>query len=174
MAPAVSLPLLRAERTTDAIWDSRYGGHVHPGGIGRRDVGSPLFSLPVSGRPESYEPSLARVWRIPVVRDLWDRRVSLLVWAVGLSALGAVFVVLTKSVVQPLLTIPALTRYFSSFLTGDVYSSFFGYIWFGFAQLLMAGFAITQVARWSAEDMDGRLELILSTPVSRGRIVIER
>jgi ABC-2 type transport system permease protein len=139
-----------------------------------RDVGSPLFSLPISGRPASYEPSMSRVWRIPVVRDLWDRRVSLLVWAIGLSALGAVFVVLTKSVVQPLLTIPALTRYFSSFLTGDVYSSFFGYIWFGFAQLLMAGFAITQVARWSAEDTDGRLELILSTPVSRIRIVIER
>src|SRR5260370_14228291 len=38
----------------------------------------------------------------------------------------------------------------------------------------MAGFAMTQVAGWSSEDMDGRLELILSTPVSRVRIVIER
>jgi len=38
----------------------------------------------------------------------------------------------------------------------------------------MAGFAITQVARWSAEDSDGRLDLILSNPVSRARIVVER
>src|SRR5260370_7250214 len=81
-----------------------------------RDVGSPLFSLPVSGRPESYEPSLSRVWRIPVVRDLWDRRVRLLVWAVGLSALGAVFVVLPKSLVHPLLPIPPLPRHSSPFV----------------------------------------------------------
>jgi ABC-2 type transport system permease protein len=38
----------------------------------------------------------------------------------------------------------------------------------------MAGFAITQVARWTAEDSDGRLELVLSNPVSRARVVIER
>jgi ABC-2 type transport system permease protein len=143
-------------------------------GFRYRDVGSPLINLPASAAPASYEMSTAIVWRIPVIRDLWDRRVSLLIWAAGLSALGAVFVVLTKSVVQPLLSLPALTRYFSSFLTGDVYASFLGYIWFGFAQLLMAGFAITQVARWSAEDSDGRLELILSNPVSRVRIVVER
>src|SRR4029077_18990771 len=100
-----------------------------------RDVGSPLINLPASATPASYEMSTAIVWRIPVIRDLWDRRVSLLIWAAGLSALGAVFVVLTQSGVQPLLSVPALTRYFSSFLTGDVYASFLGYIWFGFAQL---------------------------------------
>jgi ABC-2 type transport system permease protein len=38
----------------------------------------------------------------------------------------------------------------------------------------MAGFAITQVARWTAEDSDGRLELILSNPISRARVVVER
>lgn len=139
-----------------------------------RDIGSPLITLPAISTPASYEPSMSLVWRIPVLRDLYDRRVSLLIWAAGVSVLGAIFVVLTKSIVQPLLAIPALTRYFSAFLTGDVYSSFLGYIWFGFAQLLMAGFAITQVARWSAEDSDGRLELILSNPVSRIRIVVER
>src|SRR4029077_5098095 len=41
-------------------------------------------------------------------------------------------------------------------------------------QLLLAGFAITQVARWSAEDSDGRLEMILSNPVSRTRVLLER
>jgi ABC-2 type transport system permease protein len=38
----------------------------------------------------------------------------------------------------------------------------------------MAGYAITEVARWSAEDTDGRLDLILSNPVSRAQVVIER
>ncbi|HAC44551.1 MAG TPA: hypothetical protein DCF65_00640 [Chloroflexi bacterium] len=139
-----------------------------------RDVGSPLISLPTPSRRPSYQMSRSPVWRIPVLRDLYERRVSLLVWTVGLSALGALFVVLTKSIVKPLLAIPELAPYFALFVNGNIYASFFGYIWFGFAQLLMAGFAITQVARWSAEDSDGRLELILSNPVSRARVVIER
>jgi ABC-2 type transport system permease protein len=139
-----------------------------------RDIGSSLVSLPTPSRPASYEVSRAVAWRIPVVRDLYDRRVSLLVWTVGVSLLAAIFVVLTKSVVQPLLSIPGLARYFGAFLNGDVFSSFLGYIWFGFAQLLMAGFAITQVSRWSAEDSDGRLELVLSNPISRVRVVVER
>ena len=139
-----------------------------------RDVGSPLFSIPMPSRPASYDVSRTAVWRVPVLRDLYDRRVGLLAWTAGLSALGAIFVVLTKNIVDPLLAIPALARYFAVFLNGDLFSSFLGYIWFGFAQLLMAGFAITQVARWSAEDSDGRLELILSNPVSRVRVVIER
>lgn len=139
-----------------------------------RDVGSPVFNLPVRNRPASYAVSRTAVWRVPVLRDIYDRRVGLLAWTAGVSALGAVSVALTKNVVQPLLAIPELARYFAAFLNGDLFSSFLGYIWFGFAQLLMAGFAITQVARWSAEDSDGRLELILSNPVSRVRVVVER
>ena len=139
-----------------------------------RDVGSPLIRLPASTTPPSYDMSRTAVWHIPVVRDLYDRRIGLLTWTTGLSALGVIFVVLTKSIVQPLLAIPMLVPYFSTFINGGVYPSFLGFIWFGFAQLLMAGFAITQVARWTAEDSDGRLELILSNPVSRIRIVVER
>jgi ABC-2 type transport system permease protein len=139
-----------------------------------RDIGSPLFRLPAPVRPASFEMSRSPVWRVPVVRDLYERRMSLLIWAAGLAALSALFVVLTKTVVQPLLSIPALAAYFAFFLKGDVYTSFLGYIWFGFAQLLMAGFAITHVARWTAEDADGRLDLILSNPVSRTRVVVER
>jgi ABC-2 type transport system permease protein len=139
-----------------------------------RDVGSPLITLPAPTRRAGHEMSRSPVWRIPVVRDLYERRVSLLVWAAGLSALGAIFVVLTKSIVKPLLAIPELAPYFAIFVNGNIYASFLGYIWFGFAQLLMAGFAITQVARWSAEDSDGRLELVLSTPISRARVIVER
>jgi ABC-2 type transport system permease protein len=139
-----------------------------------RDVGSPLITLPTPTRRASYDMSRSPVWRIPVVRDLYERRVSLLVWTAGLSALGAIFVVLTKSIVQPLLAIPELAPYFAIFVNGNIYASFLGFIWFGFAQLLMAGFAITQVARWTAEDSDGRLELVVSNPISRARVVVER
>ncbi len=141
----------------------------------RRDLGSALFVLRASDRPPTYEPSRALVWRIPVLRGLYDRRVGLAVWTVAVSAVAALFVVLTKTIVKPLLAIPALAGYFAAFLHGAaIYPSFLAFIWFGFAQLLLAGFAITQVAQWAAEDTDGRLDLILSNPVARTQVVVER
>jgi ABC-2 type transport system permease protein len=140
----------------------------------RRDLGSALIALRGPARPPTYEPSRALVWRIPVIRDIYDRRVGLAIWACGVSVVAALFVVLTKTIVQPLLAIPGLAHYFASFVHGAVYPSFLSFIWFGFAQLLMSGFAIAQVARWSADDDDGRLELILSNPVSRTQVLLER
>ena len=140
----------------------------------QRDLGSALIALRGSIRPPTHEPSQAAVWRVPVIRGLYDRRVGLLLWTAGVSVVAALFVILTKTMVQPLLAIPGLAQYFAAFLHGAVYPSFLGFIWFGFVQLLMAGFAITQVARWSAEDTDGRLELILSNPLSRTQDVLER
>ncbi|TMC71004.1 MAG: hypothetical protein E6J18_08525 [Chloroflexi bacterium] len=139
-----------------------------------RDLGAALFALRTAAGPPTYEGSSALIWRIPVIRGLYDRRVGLTLWAVGVSAIGILFVILTKAIVQPLLAIPGLAQYFAVFVHGAIYPSFLSYIWFGFAQLLLAGFAITQVARWSAEDTDGRLELILGNPVSRTQVLIER
>jgi ABC-2 type transport system permease protein len=140
----------------------------------RRDLGSGLVALRAPARPPTYVPSAALVWRIPVIRGLYDRRIGLALWAVGVSAIGALFVVLTKTIVQPLMSIPGLAPYFAAFIHGALYPSFLSFIWFGFAQLLMAGFAISEVARWAAEDTDGRLELIFSNPVSRTRVLLER
>ena len=139
-----------------------------------RDLGSAFLRWPARHRPVSYEPSLSLVWRIAVVRGLYERRVGLAMWAAGLAAVGGLFVSLTKTVIQPLLSIPALTHFFGGFVGGQLYTSFLGYFWLSFAQLLVAGFAIAQVASWSAEDSDGRLELMLSTPISRAAIVVER
>jgi putative exporter of polyketide antibiotics len=139
-----------------------------------RDLGSSFLRWPARAGPVSYEPSRSPVWRIAVVRGVFERRYGLAMWAAGLAALAAVFVSLTKTVIQPLLSIPALTHFFGGFVGGQLYTSFLGYFWLSFAQLLFAGFAIAQVARWSAEDSDGRLELTLSTPTSRAAIVVER
>jgi ABC-2 type transport system permease protein len=139
-----------------------------------RDLGSPLIRLPVRSHPTTHELSRLPLWRIPVARGLYERRVGIAVWAAGMATLGAIFVAITKSIIQPMLSIPALAQYFGSFLHGPVSTTFLGYIWFGTAQLLFAAFAITQVARWSAEDSDGRLELILANPQSRAVVVAER
>jgi ABC-2 type transport system permease protein len=139
-----------------------------------RDLGSSYLRWPGRARPVSYEPSRSPVLRIAVVRSLYERRLGLAIWAAGLAAVGAVFVSLTKTLIQPLLSIPALSHFFGGFVGGQLYTSFLGYFWLSIAQLLFAGFAIVQVARWSAEDSDGRLELMLSNPQSRAAIVVER
>src|SRR5207245_9929554 len=64
--------------------------------------------------------------------------------------------------------------YLSIFVHQQLYPAVLGYTWFNVAQLMFAAFAITYVARWSAEDSDGRLEIFLSQPLSRAGIVLER
>jgi ABC-2 type transport system permease protein len=150
------------------------GGAAAAIAFGSRDLGSPLIRLPIRSHATTYAISRRRIWRIPVARGLYERSVGIAVWAVGMATLGVVSVALTRSILQPLLSIPALGTYFGSVLHGQVSTTFLGYFWFGFAQLLFAAYAITQVARWSAEDVDGRLELILANPHSRTAVVIER
>ena len=139
-----------------------------------RDVGSPLVRLPVVPHPAVREPDRNPVWRVPVLRGLYDRRIGLVVWAAGVALLGVLMVILTKGIVEPLLGLTQLRPYLNLLITGGVYPSFLSFIWFGFAQLLIAGYAIAQVARWSAEDTDGRLEAVLSNPMSRRGIIVER
>ena len=139
-----------------------------------RDLGSPLLRLPFRSEPTTYEASRSLVWRIPVLRGLYERRSGLLVWAAGIAFLGAVFVSLTKTVIQPLMSIPALTQFFGGFVQGRLYTSFLGFFWLNTAELLFAAFAIAQLARWSAEDSDGRLEVVLSHPQSRSTVIVER
>jgi len=47
-------------------------------------------------------------------------------------------------------------------------------IWFSTLLLLVSLFVVVQVNGWAADDAEGRLEMILSAPVSRGRVVVER
>lgn len=140
----------------------------------RRDAGSPLLALPSWTRAVSRDPAPNPAWRIPIVRELAGKRVELLGWCCAMVVLPVVFVALTKAMIQPLLTLPTLVPYFGYVVRGSVYPSVLGYVWFNFAELLFAGFAVAQVAHWAADDTDGRLELTLSQPRSRSSVVVER
>jgi ABC-2 type transport system permease protein len=140
----------------------------------RRDLGSALVRLPVRSAPPRYVASGNPVWRIPVIRGIYERRAGVLIWIAGMAVIAAVFVSLTKTIVQVLLTIPTLLPYLQIFVHQQIYPAVLGYTWFNVAQLLFAALAITYVARWSAEDVDGRLEAVLSEPFSRAAVVVER
>src|SRR5205814_1600681 len=124
-----------------------------------RDLGAPLVRLPMPVRPESQSVTSAAWWRFPVWRGMYERRLGIAVWAIGMAVLAIVFVSLTRTIVQVLLSIPSLLPYLSIFVRQQVYPGVLGFTWFNVAQLLFAALAITYVARWSAQDPDGRPEL---------------
>ena len=140
----------------------------------RRDLGSSLIPFPARHRPVSVAPSPNPLWRIPVVRGVYERRLGLLAWSAGMAAVAFAFVLLTRTIVNVLLSVPALLPYLSIFVHQQIYPAVLGYTWLNVAQLLFAALAITHVARWSAEDVDGRLEMTLSQPFSRSAVVVER
>jgi ABC-2 type transport system permease protein len=140
----------------------------------RRDLGGALVRVPMRAGPPRYEPSTSPWWRYPVLRGLYERRLGLLAWSAGVAGLAVLFVSLTRTIVNVLLNIPALLPYLSIFVHQQLYPAVLGYTWLNVAQLLFAGLAITHVARWSAEDSDGRLEMALSAPYSRAAVVVER
>ena len=139
-----------------------------------RDAGAPLLRRrPADSRPH-YLPSFNPLLRQPVPASLYEQRTSLVVWVAG-SCLGALFIAqVTRSTVDLLQNIPALRFYLVQAGHGSPYQAYLGVFWFGVMQLVLAAFAIVQVARWASDDAEGRLEMMLSAPVRRWRIVLER
>lgn len=139
-----------------------------------RDVGAPL--LPV--RLRRAGPSRVRAGSLllgfPVLGQLYEQRAMLLVWGAGTVLLAAFFLSLARAAADIVRFVPSFRAYFRGTETSDPAVLLLGLFWFGFAGFLVAAYAITQVARWAAEDGNGRLEMTLAQPVARWRVVAER
>jgi ABC-2 type transport system permease protein len=140
----------------------------------RRDLGHPLLPSRSGTRPLELVPSGNPVWRHQPLAALYEQRLALLGWVVVAATLALTLTSLARPIVQALQTSPA-TRSSSRLLAaGDPVRALVGYFLFGTLQLLLALYALVQVGRWSAEDQEGRLEMVLSAPVTRPRIVADR
>ena len=141
----------------------------------RRDLGG--TALPGIARESraTRSPSRDRLLRLPVLGPLRQQRVWVASWLVGFVVLSAALISITRTIVDSLTSsaVPLLRAYFER--AGlSLYDSFVGVIWLSTATLLLSIYAIAQVASWSADDAEGRLATILSTPVSHGRVIVER
>ena len=140
----------------------------------RRDTGAGL----IGGRRQAHAAVRAAsrnvMLRLPLTEGLWEQRVGLAVWAVSTLLLGAIMVSVARSVADALFQAPNLSGLFTRAFGGDLYAGIIGLVWFGIALLVMAAYAVVQVSRWAAQDFEGRVEMLLSAPVSRPRVVIER
>jgi ABC-2 type transport system permease protein len=141
----------------------------------RRDIGGPLFRGAARRSRVQWRPAGDPLLRTPVLAIVDQQRVWIVGWAIGLAVLAGFLTSLTKTMVDAFgnSDIPMLRAYFER--AGiNAYADFVGVIWFSTLLLLISLFVAVQVNGWAADDAEGRLETILSAPVSRARVVIER
>lgn len=140
----------------------------------RRDIGQPLVAAQWGRRLGGVVPSGVRWYRHHVPGALYERRVALSWWVVGVLVEVVFFVILAPGLVATLEQVPQLHKYLTTITNGDIARGLIGLFLIGTIQLLLALFAITAVAGWAHDDTSGRLELELSLPISRSQVVIRR
>jgi ABC-2 type transport system permease protein len=140
----------------------------------RRDIGSPLFSRRPRAAPETFRPSANPLLRLPVLSRLYEQRVSVVSWALASALLGFYMASVSRSLVDVVHQGGGFRGYLTLAGHGNPYVALASFFWFGIFQTLLAVYAITVVARWSSDDNEGRLEMELSAPLARWRVVLER
>jgi ABC-2 type transport system permease protein len=143
-------------------------------GFVRRDLGAALFGARSSTGHRTTLPTRNPLLRLPVLAPLWQQRVWIASWAIGLTVLAAFVVSLAKTMVDAIGSESSVLRVYFDRLGLVGYSSFIGVIWFSILSLILSIYVIAQVAAWSADDAEGRLAVVLSAPISRTRVVLER
>lgn len=146
----------------------------------KRDLGSTVFGHGRSAHKPLRMADTNPLVRIPVLVTLWDQRIGLITWSVAISLYAAMNISLVRPFVKFFASqgtdsvLAAQAK--AAFGTGkaDPYAGFIGVEWYTVACLLLAAFAITQVARWASDDTEGRLEMTLSAGVPRWRVIAER
>jgi putative exporter of polyketide antibiotics len=140
----------------------------------RRDLGSPLIRGRTSSEHRVTRPARNPLWRLPVLAPVWQQRVWIVGWGTGLAVVAYFIVSLTKVIVDSMASGPPVMRLYLERAGLSGYSAFVGVIWFSILILLLSLYTVAQVAGWSADDAEGRLATILSAPVPRARVVLER
>ncbi len=110
----------------------------------------------------------------PTARAFGDQLPRALSWGTGLLLIGVLYTALAGSLADTISSSGGLLDSFSLLFPDADFASVGGWMQF-YAELLFiaAGFAAaTFVARWASDEGDGRLELVLATPLARARWVV--
>jgi ABC-2 type transport system permease protein len=140
----------------------------------RRDLNASLLGRRAVASHPVREPSRNPMLRLPVLRTLYEQRLGLLAWIAGAAVLALVLLSVSRASADLLASNPNFRAYLAGQGSADLGLVVLGLFWFGLASLVVAGYAITQVAHWAADDAEGRLEMVLAQPVSRWQVVVER
>lgn len=141
---------------------------------GRRDIGAGLITWGGRSSAPVRSASTNIMLRLPFTEGIWEQRLGLMAWVLGTMLFGALMVSVARSVTDAFVADPVIAAVFQRAAPGPLYVAILGLIWFGTALLLLASYAVVQVSRWAAQDQEGRVEMLLSAPISRTRVVVER
>jgi ABC-2 type transport system permease protein len=162
------LVVLTAIFATAAIWL-----------FARRDVGGVVFQLP-SRRASSTRALPTSDWslRSDYARSLGMITTSTLWWTLVIAGFAAWMVVIVKQTETQLRSLLQSSNAFEQVIKlggGDTATNeaILGAL-FLFMPILLMAFAVTQANRWSADEEDGLLEIVLSTPQPRLRLILGR
>jgi ABC-2 type transport system permease protein len=134
----------------------------------RRDLGVTAgLSLPAT-------PAAVLGVRGPVSRAFGDELPRALAWGIGFGVMGALLASLVGSFANQVGSDSSLSKTFASIFPGFDFATAGGWLQL-YAELfyIAAGLAAaTFVSKWASDETDGRLEEILSVPMSRARWVV--
>jgi len=151
----------------------------------RRDVGGTValpgwLRLPERAvRPERALPVNAWSLRSVYARSLGMIAVPTFWWTLGIAGFAGWMVVIVKQIEAQMTSLyassPLLKDVISKIGGGDIATNatLLSFL-FAFLPLLLMAFAVTQANRWSADEEDGQLELVLSTPQPRLGVLLGR
>ncbi len=134
----------------------------------RRDVGVTM-SVPVPRPPRA----LLGV-RGPLGRSFGDLLPAILAWGIGLAIYGILMAASARAVADALASVPSLADMVRNLVPGIDLTTTAGYLQLAFAEMgfvLVGLAAATFVAARSSDETAGRLELQLTTPLTRVRWV---
>jgi len=110
----------------------------------------------------------------PVGRAFGDQIPRALAWGIGLGLFGLMLASLVGALTSQIASQPQFMDLFRSLFPGYDITTAGGFLQL-YAQMLfiVAGYAgATFVAKWASDEGDGRLEMLLATPLARARWVI--
>ncbi|HYK84487.1 MAG TPA: ABC transporter permease subunit [Ktedonobacteraceae bacterium] len=151
----------------------------------RRDIGGTVARPAFLRLPER---SMRAEQMLPVhdwsLRSVYTRSLRMIAvptfwWTLGIAGFAGWMVDIVKQTEQSLVTIfagsPLLKALFTqgggsdASMNANILSALFFFL-----PLMLMAFAVTQANRWSADEEDGRLELVLSTPQPRLWVLLGR
>ncbi len=138
-------------------------------GFARRDIGV------TSTRRTPALPGALLGLRGPLGRSFGERLPTALAWGVGLGIYGLVMAGASRSLTDEIARTPSLAETVRNLIPGIDMTTAGGFLQvvfveFGFALIGLA--AAMLVANWAADETLGRLEMLLATPLARGRWVV--
>ncbi len=150
----------------------------------RRDVGGTVACRWLHLPERAATPEYALPVNAWSLRSVYTRSLSMIAvptfwWTLGIAGFAAWMVVSSSKLRRSLdlagqsspLLKDLITKVGGGNVTDECHHPEFSLV---FLPLLLMAFAVTQANRWSADEEDGRLELVLATPQSRLRVLLGR